>query len=166
MARPTKLLTEEVVLKAKNGLEKMGQTGGVAIKLRIVIAASEHGITEVCRIMKVTKKSVIEWIKALRDGGVQALTVKPGRGRKPLLSLEQEQVVKEWVENDSQITIPLLQHRLKQEFGITMARGTTHNLLKRLKYSYITPRPIHHKKSSENEEETKKKSSKKDSREA
>jgi hypothetical protein len=46
MARPSKLLDEEVVNRANEGLKKLGKSGLVAKKLQAIIAAKKYGITK------------------------------------------------------------------------------------------------------------------------
>ncbi|MBL0318445.1 MAG: helix-turn-helix domain-containing protein [Alphaproteobacteria bacterium] len=141
MGRKTKLLTDIVVSRARIGLEEVGKSGAIAIKLRIVLAAQEHGISAVCNIMGVTKASVISWIKALRDGSFETLSVKPGRGRKPLLSPSQQEEIRKWLESDPQLTIEAIQQKISKTMQVKLGRSTVHRLIKKMRFSYIT-RPV------------------------
>ena len=55
MARPTKLLDDETVKRAKEGLKKLGKSGLVARKLQIIIAAKKYGITKAAEFYFTTK---------------------------------------------------------------------------------------------------------------
>ncbi len=46
MARPSKLLDEELVNRANEGLKKLGKSDLVARKLQAIIAAKKYGITK------------------------------------------------------------------------------------------------------------------------
>lgn len=161
MSRSSKLLTTEVFNKATLGLELLGKTGDVAIKLMAIIAAKKHGLTAVCKIFGMTKATLISWIKRL-DVSLEQLKVQEGRGRKLLLQESDEALVRRWILEDPQITINKLQSKIQEELKVQMSRATVHRLMKRLRFSYITPRPQHHKQDPQTLEGSKKKSDRKD----
>lgn len=145
MARQSKLLDEEVIRVAEEGLKNFGRWGSIATKLTAVIAAKEHGISRVAEIFGITKATLISWIKSVKANGVERLNVQSGRGRKFKLTEEQEQEVGKWIEEDSQVTIDQLQFKIEKEMKVRIGRSTVHRLMQRLNFSYITPRPIHYK---------------------
>lgn len=51
---------------------------------------------EVARFLDVDPRSVRRWIKAYRDGGVDALRTKPRPGRPPKLTAQQTDIVLSW----------------------------------------------------------------------
>jgi len=159
MARPSKLLDEEVVLLAQKGLKELGKSGAVARKLQIIISARKHGISKACEFYSITKHSLIKWIKNLKKESLQALQVQTGRGRKFLLNEEQEQEIKKWIEANANITINHLRLMILENMNITLSSSTVHRLLQRLRFSYITPRPRHYKQNEKLKDEFKKKSS-------
>lgn len=144
MSRPSRLLTEEVVEKATAGLKQLGKTGALSIKLMAIISSKKNGITASCAAFGITKATLISWIKRL-DSSLEQLTVQKGRGRKALLQESQEDQVHRWILEDPHMTIDKLRLKLLENFGIKMARTTAHRLMKRLQFSYITPRPRHYK---------------------
>lgn len=160
MARKTKLLTEEIVEKAKAGLAELERTGYIAIKLRAVIAASKYGITQVARIFDITKATLISWIKQVKNSHIEMLGIRAGRGRKQVLSDKQKLKIGEWINKNSQITIKEVWLKIEEEFGIKICRATAHNIMKELKFSYITPRSQHFKQDHSKQEIIKKKSNK------
>ena len=157
MARTSKLLTEKVVKEAQAGLETLGQNGLIAIKLRAIISAQKYGITTVADIFGTTKATLISWIKRL-DESIEHLQIQSGRGRKSLLTPEQEKLVQGWIAGNSQLTIDHLKIKIEKELGKTLGRSTVHRLMKKLSFSYITPRPRHYKQDPATFEESKKKS--------
>jgi transposase len=158
MARPSKLLDDEVVLLAQDGLKKLGKSGLVAKKLQAIIAAKKHGITKTAEFYLITKKSLIKWIKELKEESLKALEVQAGRGRKFLLSKEQEQEIKQWIESNPNITIGHLRLMIVENMKVKLSPSTVHRLMQRLQFSYITPRPKHYKQDEKLKAEFKKKS--------
>lgn len=158
MARPSKLLGDEVVLLAEDGLKKLGKSGLVARKLHAIIAAKKHGITKTAEFYSVSKKSLIKWIKELKEETLQALEVGVGRGRKFLLNKEQEQEITKWIEDNPNITIIHLRSMIAENMTIELSLSTVHRLMQRLRFSYITPRPTHYKQDEKLKAEFKKKS--------
>jgi hypothetical protein len=73
MARISVFLTDEVVSSATEGLKKLGKSGLVARKLQAIIAAKKYGITKTAEFYSITKKTLIQWIKDLK----QEITLKP-----------------------------------------------------------------------------------------
>jgi transposase len=157
MARRSKLLTPEIIQQAQLGLEILGKNAAIALKLKAIIAAQKHGLTAVAEVFGITKASLISWIKRL-DKSLEQLNVQAGRGRKSLLNSDEEATVKTWLTQDSQLTIDHLKLRIEQDLGKVLGRTTVHRLIKKLSFSYITPRPRHYKQDLKTLEEAKKKS--------
>ena len=165
MARKSKLLTPEVVKQAQLGLESLGHNGRIALKLKAIIAAKKHGLTTVADVFGTTKATLISWIKRL-DESIEQLNVQAGRGRKSLLSLEEEAIVKDWLSKDSQLTIDHVKLRIEEKLEKRLGRSTVHRLIKKLSFSYITLRPRHYKQDTKSLEEAKKKSRENPSRDS
>lgn len=158
MSRTSKLLTEEVVGLAKVSLADYGKSGMVAIKLRAVISAHKYGITTVAKVFDITKATLISWIKHVKNDSINRLKVQPGRGRRRMLSDIQEEIVTQWLEGDSQITINKLRAKVLTEMSVELSRATVHRMMQKLKFSYVTPRPKHYKQDPISTMEVKKKS--------
>jgi transposase len=159
MGRTSKLLTQEVLDLAESNLEKLGRSGVVAIKLRAIISAHKNGITGVAKVFGTTKATLISWIKHVKNGSLDLLNVQKGRGPKNILTESHQNMIKEWMINDSQITINKIKQNILLETGIDVGRSTVHRVMKALNFSYITPRPKHYKQSPDALPEAKKKSS-------
>jgi transposase len=68
-----------------------GSAEALEVRRRIAanLLAEGRGIREVARLVKASPASVLEWKRALEEGGLEALKPKPHAGRKAKLSLEQ-----------------------------------------------------------------------------
>jgi transposase len=159
MARPSKLLDDQVILTATEGLKKLGKSGFVARKLQAIIAAKKHGITKTAEFYFITKKSLIKWIKELKQESIEALEIQAGRGRKTLISTDQELKIKEWISENCNITISHLQQMILEKMELHLSKSTVHRIMQKLNFSYITPRPKHYKQDQKLKDEFKKKSS-------
>lgn len=164
MARSSKLLTNEVVTLAESKLKELGRSGAVAIKLRAIVAANNYGITAVAKVFGTTKATLISWIKSVKNDSLEQLTVQEGRGRKYPLTPIQEDKVRNWIEEDSQITIDKLKQKIMNEFNLNISRSSVHRIMKSLKFSYITARPKHYKQDTSALPEAKKKSNRGDTK--
>jgi len=158
MARPSKLLDEKLVNRAKEGLKKLGKSGLVARKLQAIIAAKKYGITKAALYYFTTKKSLIKWIKGLKEESIQALEVQAGRGSKSLLNRAQEEEVRGWIEDNCNITANNIKLLIYDRMSIKLSLSTIYRVIDKLKFSYITPRPRHYKKDEKLGEEFKTKS--------
>jgi transposase len=145
MARVSRLLSKEVVSYAESGLIKLGKSGIVAIKLKSIICANNYGITFAAKAFGTTKATLIAWIKHVKEECLELLTVQKGRGRKNTLTEAQEKIIYDWIKEDSQITIDKLRLKIMSDLKVEIGRSTVHRLMKKLKFSYITPRPQHYK---------------------
>jgi transposase len=159
MARISVFLTDEVVLSATKALKKLGKAGLVSRKLQAIIAAKKYGITKTAEFYAITKKSLIQWIKNLKQESLEALEVQVGRGRKPLVTETQEIEIKKWISENCNITINQLRQMILENMNVKLSNATAHRIMQRLEFSYITPRPRHHKQDQNLRDEFKKKSS-------
>jgi len=99
------------------------------------------------------------WIKHLRDGNPEKLIAPASRKRKNKLNDEQRKEIREWIKENSQLTIKAIRIKIEERFGIVIGKSTVHREIKKLNYSYITPRPQHYKQDTTKVEEFKKKCS-------
>jgi transposase len=157
VARVSKLLNDKVASSAELGLKKLGKYGIVAGRLQIIIAAKKHGITDVCRIHGISRTTLTDWIRRLGTDGTDALENKPKIPRSPLTG--HEFTIKTWIEENHNITVRELLIKTTTELGITVSQTAMRRVIKNLNFSYITPRPCHHKQDKTSHTEFKKKSS-------
>ena len=157
MAKISKLLDDHVASLAESGLKKVGRYGIVANRLKIILIAKEHGITEVCRVHGISRTTLTDWIKRLSSGGSDALVNKPKKPQSPLN--DHEDTIRKWIEENHNITVRELLVKTYDELGITVGQTSMRRVIKKLNFSYITPRPQHHKQDDSLHQEFKKKSS-------
>lgn len=154
----TKLITDELYQKANNGLSQISEMNRVALRLKAIIAAREHGVNLVSKIFNITSNTLRNWVKSLGEGGEKALMYEKGRGRKSKLAEEHRGIILRWIEEDCNLTIAKILFKLKDELGVESSKSAIHRVLDDLKLSYTTPRPQHYKQDPSKKEEFKKKS--------
>ncbi len=159
MSGVSKLVTEEVVISAKEKLKQIGKAGYLATKLQAVIATKEHGIQKVAEVFGVSRVSLTNWIKHVKNNQTNRLVLAVGRGRRSKLSQKQKETIQSWISDNHQITIDQVKQKIASSFGVELGRSTVHRIMKSLDFSYITPRPQHNKQNTSLHEEFKKKSS-------
>ena len=160
MPRVSQLIDNDTYNKACNELKKHGNMAKISIKLKAIIAAKIHGVSKVSEVFDITRKSLMKWIKDFKNQGSDKLLVQAGRGRKSKINNEQLNTIKTWINSNPNITIKELKLMIVEHFMIEISMMTVHRILKKLSFSYITPRPKHNKQQKEKQEEFKKKSSK------
>jgi transposase len=158
MSGVSKAISEELYNMAVEELRICGQRGDVSRKLQAIKSAKENDITLVSKIFGVSRVSLMNWIRDFMSLGVEGLKIKEGRGRKNIISVAEEEIIKVWLEQDNTITIRELRLKIEQDLGKKIGKTATHDLMKRLGFSYITPRPRHYKQDKAQQAEFKKKS--------
>ena len=151
MSQSSKLLSEDLVSEVKASLKNLGKYGQVAIRLQIIIAAKEHGITDVCRIHGISRTTLTDWIKRFKQGKVDALKNKSKKKKSPLN--EHLETLKKWISKNNNITAKELVIKIQEKLGIKTSISSVYRALKKLNLSYITPRPKHYKQDSSSHEE-------------
>lgn len=122
-----------------------------ALRLRTVLLARQ-GFTapEIATCTGFSRRSVQEWVARYNAEGLDGLKTKPGRGRKPPLTPEQEGQLQQRLDAgplpaDGVCTLrgKDVQRILSQEFGQLRSLNAVYGLLHRLGYSSLVPRPRH-----------------------
>jgi len=155
----SKAISEEIYNKAKEALAEVARGGDVSRKLQAIKSAKEHGISKIADIFGVSRVAIMSWIKDFSESGIDGLKLKAGRGRKSALIDREIAEIQKWLKENPNITLDGIRFKLREVFNKELSMGATHNLLKKLKFSYITPRPSHYKKDESSHDEFKKKSS-------
>jgi transposase len=163
MAGVSKAISDKLYSKVQEDLKKSAREGDISRKLQAIKSAKEYGITLVAKIYGVSRHSIMNWIKGYESLGIAGLKIKAGRGRKPTINQEEEEIVRIWLEEKNRISIKEVKLRIHKELGKTIEKTAVHELMKKLGFSYITPRPKHYKQVKEKQEEFKKKSAKNNS---
>jgi transposase len=157
MPKQSKLLNDEVVALAEKALKTMGKSALLAKKLEAVIAAKKHGISLVSKVHSISRTTLTEWIKHVKNDALERLQAPPQRKRKNKIDSNQSTQIKEWITENPQMTLKAIKLKLEAEYGLVVSIPTVQRALKKMKYSYITPRPKHVKQDREKVEEFKKK---------
>lgn len=158
MSGVTKAIGEELYKKAEEALKEVGRSRDVSRKIQAIKSAKEHGIKKVAEIFGVSRVAIMSWIESFDKRGIEGLKIKSGRGRKSLITEEEKGIIKGWLLNNSNMTIKELKLKIEEAFGKKLCMSAVHVLIKNLDFSYITPRPVHHKKAAASSEVFKKKS--------
>jgi transposase len=159
MARKSEAISEELVLRCKEELKKQGIRGENGRRLQAIISAKVYGIQKVAQVYQISRSTLMRWIAKFEDGGSAGFAVGAGRGRRSRLSDGQKQEVHAWVlQEGARLTAKHAQQYIAEHFAIEISHTTAFRLLKSLGFSYITPRPKHHKQDTSEQEVFKKKS--------
>jgi len=118
----------------------------------VLMALEGREAVDIARALGRSRRSVQDWAYAYRDGGVDAVQPKPRRGRTPKLPRGREAELMARLDAGPRPAdgVCTLRGRdvvriLEQEFGVTYSLGGAYDLLERLGYSCLTPRPQHEK---------------------
>lgn len=161
MAQKSKAVSDALYEQAKKSLKALGRSGESGRRLQAIISAKTMNITTVAEVYGVTRMTLMSWIRNFEAESTQGLEIKKGRGRKRLIAFEHEDAIKAMIKSNPNITIDELGLKIVEAYGITLSRSTVHRLMKRLSFSYITPRPRHYKSNTGLQEDFKKKSARK-----
>jgi transposase len=134
MSGVSKIISKELLEKVELELSKSIKQGDVSRKLQAIKSAKRYGITAVANIFDVSRRSIFQWIKNFASKGIEGLKISSGRGRKYILSEDEREVIKEWIESDCNITIKALQIKIKDNFDKTLKKSTVYNMLKKLNF--------------------------------
>jgi transposase len=122
-------------------------------RFRVVLEALRGQQTlDIARLVGRSRKFVQHWVYQYRDHGLAGLEGKSYPGRKPKLTAEQEDKLKARLDAGAQDQDGVCALRgqdirriIQQEFGVVYAKNAVYDLLKRLDYSSLKPRPRHPK---------------------
>jgi transposase len=119
----------------------------------VLMALDGREAAEIADALGRARRSVQDWVYAYRDGGVDALV--PGRspGRPTKLPRDREAAFKARLDAGPTAAdggVCTLRGRdvvaiLEREFGVTYSLDGAYDLLERLGYACLTPRPAHEK---------------------
>jgi transposase len=118
----------------------------------IRLAQLGHTAADVAEWVLLSERAVRSWVARYNAGGTGALTDRPGRGRKKPLTDGQEQRLKERLragptEGDGVCALRGADVRriLGEEFGVVRCLQAVYDLLHRLGFEPLRPRPRHPK---------------------
>jgi transposase len=118
----------------------------------VLLAIEGKEAVEIAHGLGRSRRSVQDWAYAYRDGGTEAIQPKRRTGRTPRLPPERQADLKARldagpIESDGVCTLrgKDIVRILEQEFGVKYTLGGVYELLERLNYSCLVPRPRHEK---------------------
>ena len=116
----------------------------------VVLAKQGHSAPEIAQALGCSRRAVQTWVARYNQGGVPALQERPHTGRPPRLAGPDVRQFQERLEagpkpEDGVCTLRCrdLRRILEEEFGVTLRRQAIYDLLHRLDYSSLMPRPQH-----------------------
>lgn len=122
----------------KSSLEKCYKTGTSHVYRRkchcILLSNEGKDVHELSDYFDVHTVTVYSWFNEWESSGAKGLELKPGRGRKAKLSLNNDQhvnKVKEFVQNEPQNLNRVLP-MIKEELGVELSKKTLKRFLKNL----------------------------------
>jgi transposase len=118
----------------------------------VLLAMDDLEGDEIAERVGRSPRFVDEWVGRYRGGGIKSLVPRKQPGRKPKLTAKQEKKLKERLdagprEEDGVCTLrgKDICRIIEEEFGVVHTLGGIYDVLKRLGYSSLMPRPRHRK---------------------
>ena len=148
-------------LQARYREEKDGR---LARRLQgVYLARMGRTCPEIMAVTGTARRTVQQWVAKYNRGGLDELFDKPRPGQPTKLPRNREEEFLRRLEQGSTpadgvrvLNGPAIQRILKREFGQTYSLGGVVDLLHRLGYSYLCPRPRHEQADPAAQEEFKK----------
>lgn len=120
-------------------------------RYRAVALALDGRLTkEIVEILDRSRAFVQRWAYAYRDGGLDAIQIKKPPGKKPTLPRDRWDELQERLEagptDDDEVCAFRgrdIQRILRREFGVKYSLNGVYELLHRMGYSWLAPRPKH-----------------------
>lgn len=136
----------------------------ISLRIRVIIWALQGRTAgEIAKLTELSLRQVQTWVGRYNREGLAGLTNRPGRGRKPLLTAEEQARLKARLDvgptaEDGICTLrgKDVQRILAEEFGKLRRLATVYCLLHKLGYSCLAPRPQHRQADPQAQEDFKK----------
>ena len=118
----------------------------------IYLAHKGHTCPEIIKIIGASRRTIQQWIQKYNKGGIKELKDKPRPGQPTKLPRDMEQhfccrIASGPSKQDSVSVLngPAIKRLLEREFGVVYSLWGVYDLLHRLGYSCLCPRPQHEK---------------------
>lgn len=129
-------------------------------RYRAVALAIDGRLTdEIIEMLERSRGFVQRWVYAYRDGGLFAIAIKKPPGKKAKLTGEQWEKLHVRLmagpteeDNICEFRGRDIQHLLESEFGVKYSLNGVYNLLHRMGFSWLAPRPRHYRADPEAQE--------------
>ena len=142
--RKSKAVSDAVYDMAQAALKKGTFQGLLAVKLQAIIAAKHHTITQVAKLFNRTRTTILNWIQRFSQDAIEGLKVKPGRGPKSRMSEGQKEELRQFLTKNPFVTAKQIQEMMRENWGFCLSSAAIYVQVKKLGFSYQTPRPRHH----------------------
>jgi putative transposase len=118
----------------------------------VLLAVDGQEAVAIARTLGRARRSVQDWVYAYRDGGIDGLRPGKSTGRPTKLPREREAELRARLDAGPRPGDGVCTLRgkdvvaiLAREFGVSYSLDGAYDLLERLGYSCLTPRPLHEK---------------------
>jgi transposase len=129
----------------------------------VYLASKGLNCPQIMKIIGAGRRTIQKWVHRYNDGGIEQLKDKPRPGQPTKLPREIEEVFSRRIqagplEQDgvSVLNGPAIKRLLEREFGVVYSLWGVYDLLHRLRYSCLCPRPQHEKADPKAQQEFKK----------
>lgn len=136
--RGKKRFIEKLTEKEQCSLTKGYKTGKHYLFQRkchcILLSHEGYSVNQLSELFGVTIQSIYKWFNLWESGGIEALKLQPGRGRKPKLDIENKEhvkIVKELIENEPK-SLRHVVGQLTAKHGFKLSKMTLIRFLKSL----------------------------------
>jgi len=162
MARPKAVIDATVAEKAEAALKDLPNCK-VCIRLKAIISSARYPISLVSSVLGTDRTTLWRWIKRFTAKGISGLADEPKGHKPPKLGREQRQRVAEWLEESRNSqgesifwTLSKLMQAIEAEFGISLGKTATWDLVHQLGFRQKVPQPRHAKADEQAQESFKK----------
>jgi transposase len=162
MGRPKAVIDATLVEKAEAALKDFPNCK-VCIRLKAIISCARYPIGLVGSVFGTDRTTLWRWIKRFSSKGIAGLADEPKGHKPPKLGSEHRQQVAGWLEESRNSkgepifwTLAKLALAIETEFGITLGKTATWELVRQLGFRQQVPRPRHAKADKQAQESFKK----------
>jgi len=97
----------------------------------VLYKSKEYEVKEIAKILDVRGETVYGWLQNYKKDGIESLYDKKGTGRKPAITEEQKEVIRELALNG--VSIPSINAKVREQLNIHVHDETLRRLLKKNK---------------------------------
>jgi transposase len=101
----------------------------------ILLSSRGYTVQQLQDIFQVSQLTIYNWLNAWESHCLCGLYDKKGRGRKPKLTKEQQEQIREWIKKFPR-NINKVLALVKEEFDIVVSKSTIKRILKSMKFSW------------------------------
>jgi len=95
-------LSESERIQLEKGYH-LGETHCFRIRCKSILLKSQGETADnIAKILEVTTPTVFSWLKRYKTDGMEGLKTQPGRGRKPIIGITDEDIIRKAIEEDRQ----------------------------------------------------------------